>query len=152
PRLQMAGDRRTHCQQCRISLGIVEQIRRHHHIKGLVYPQLFDVLHQIVNPETVALFLTASQIDHPVRDIDPDHSSGPATVEESRVEAFAARKIEDGLATQVTQQLEEREMLQVQAPRLLLGALVFLRNLVVVCCHAELLVGEKKKKRSWPSG
>ena len=70
--------------------------------------------------------------------IHPDHSPGPATLDKARVKTFAASQIEDGLAAQVTEQLEKRKMLNVQPPRLLLGAFVFFSNLVVIRRHYGL--------------
>src|SRR5262249_42272147 len=118
----MPGNRRTHFQQFAISLSIVEQIPGDHDVKRFVKSEQFGILNQIVDFQPVRLLLTARQLNHPVGYIDADHSGGATALDEPRVKSFPTRQVEDGLATQISDQLEERIMLNTQTPRLLFGA------------------------------
>jgi hypothetical protein len=68
-----------------------------------------------------------------------DRAGNPAMLNKARLETLSARQVEDSLAPHITEQLEERVMLNMQPPRLLLGALVFPHNVVIVCRHSRLL-------------
>src|SRR5262249_10819741 len=136
----MPGNRRTHFQQFAISLSIVEQIPGDHHVKRFVKSEPFDILNQIVDSQPVGLFLTERQLNHPVGYIDSDHSRSAAALDEPRVKSFPTRQVENRLAAQISEQLEERKMLNTQTPRLLFGAFVFFSDLVVVRRHESSLL------------
>src|SRR5215510_1323542 len=133
----MPGNRRTHFQQFAISLSIVEQISGDHHVKRFVKSKPFGILNQIVDSQPVPLFLTARQLNHPVGYIDADRSRSPTALDEPRVKSFSTRQVENRLTTQISDQLEERKMLDTQTPRLLFGAFVFFSDLVVIRRHEE---------------
>src|SRR5262245_17503663 len=115
----MPGNRRTHFQQFAISLSIVEQIPGDHHVKCFVKRELFAILNSITKSQPIPPFLTIRQLNHPMGYIDADHSRSPAALDVPRVKSFPTRQVENGLATQISEQLEEGIMLDTQTPRLL---------------------------------
>src|SRR5262249_39500783 len=126
-------------------MRVVQHVSRDHEVELAGGRQLPGIAHDVLDPESLLSFLCAGQLDHPVRKIDTGHVCRTSLSNHAGVEAFSAAHVEDGQPAGVTDQVHQREALDVGTPRLQLGPFVLLGDGIVASGHRNRAQGPRRE-------
>ncbi|MEZ4383043.1 MAG: GAF domain-containing protein [Nannocystaceae bacterium] len=129
-------------------VGVIQEIGRKHDVEGPQHPHMPRIPHEVLNPRVWSGMSGLGQRDHLGRDVNGDDLPRPPFAKVPGEVAVAAGELEDARSLDITQDLEEREDLAVDAHRHRGGilALVLPRDLVE---RIRSLRGCRQSSVSW---
>nr|WP_228719877.1 hypothetical protein [Methylococcus geothermalis] len=118
-------------------MGINEQPSGDCEVEILLGHDRPGVLDPVFNAERFLRFLSARQVDHSLRNVEPDHLRRSGLPDQSGVAPFATSEIEDWFPSRIADSFHERVGLDSRTVGLGLGLLVLFRRFGPGCSRSS---------------